>query len=148
MLSCMGAAPREEKSNEVAKAEAIKAPVQIDCSPNGVDGEVAADMLLNDWKEGTNDDDDWTFSASRSRLFAVSSFKKLTVYRNTSPPRPKMSNKVLIRLPASVKTDGDTFAYVYRIQSSTQGGFPITADWGVNVIRMGNLCRVASVQRW
>jgi hypothetical protein len=80
--------------------------------------------LLIKWKAGYSGDEVWALkSKNRKRLFNVTSFERLgPVY--------------------SVKENPHASIWVFRVDSTTRGGIPVTQTWDFYVKQQDNSCRV------
>lgn len=100
------------------------APPVVACGPEDPTGTAAAELLLIKWKAGYSGDEVWALkSKNRKRLFNVTSFERLApVY--------------------SVEGDPHASIWVFRVDSTTRGGIPVTQTWDFYVKQQGGSCRV------
>jgi hypothetical protein len=91
-----------------------------------------ADMVLGLWETGSSTSKYWVANTESKRLFTVKSRTSLERYNVAD-------NKFL---------DGrkpNSSMYLYRIESTSQGGFPITRDWYIYVTLSDDQCKVYDI---
>ena len=92
-----------------------------------------AQGVVDSWENGSSSGRYWLGGIERQRLFAVKQHDLLDRYfvSDTSTPDGRRPN---------------SSAFKFRIDSTTQGGFPITKDWYVDVTLENGECRVYKVE--
>jgi hypothetical protein len=97
----------------------------VTCSSSDINAQVAAEMLLHEWKSGSSGAFYWAGGMPTKKLFNVSEYDLLQKYSIESKPHAS--------------------AYAFRVKSTTQGGFPITKTWEIYVKQEGDACKVYDV---
>lgn len=92
-----------------------------------------ARMVLSGWENGSSTAQYWAGSVEKKHLFTVKDFDLLDRYYV-----PDKSSSTGRRPNSS--------ALKFRIESTTQGGFPITKDWYVDVELLDGECKVYDVE--
>lgn len=103
------------------------------CTTDDPAAKVAADMALYSWEKGSSSAQYWVGGIERQRLFAVKDYEFQNGYY----------------IPDTKTIDGrkpNSAAFKFRIESSTQGGFPITKDWYIDVTLGAGACGVYKVE--
>jgi hypothetical protein len=120
--------PKEEQQ----RVEAVKKAAER-CTANDPMVTMPARMVLSGWEGGSSTAQYWIGKVERKRLFTVKNFDLLDRYY--VPDKTSLTG---------VKPN--SAALKFRIESSTQGGFPITKDWYVDVTLAGDTCAVYNVR--
>jgi hypothetical protein len=103
------------------------------CTTEDPMAKFATDMVLSRWENGSSAAQFWVGGVETQRLFAVKEHEFMERYyvedRNSADGQKPNSS-----------------AFKFRIESSTQGGFPITKDWYIDVTLAGEECKVYKVE--
>ena len=103
------------------------------CTTGDPNARLPAEMALYSWKNGSSSGQYWKGGIEAKRLFTVKSYEFLDQYyvedkKSLDGRKPHSS------------------AHKFRIQSSTQGGFPITKDWYIDVTLADGVCKIYEVE--
>ena len=118
-----------------------------DCSVQGIEGQDTASALLDAWKEGSAYKQYWAPGVTPTALLAVRDYKLLNSGPLLKPTGEDMKTGNVATL---LEGDKETvpYGYVFRVDSSTMGGFHITKDWLVREVAIGENCYVTGVEEY
>lgn len=89
-------------------------------------------MALTNWEKGLSSANYWISGTEKKHLIAVHDYDFLAKYyvidkHSRDGQKPNASS------------------YKFRVQSATEGGFPITKDWIIAVKKSDNGCKVYDI---
>jgi len=120
--------PEEEQQRVAAEKKAADR-----CTTEDPMSKLPADMVLYSWQNGSSTGQYWVRGFEGKRLFTVKSYEFLERYY--VPDKKSLTG---------VKPNASAFKF--RVESTTQGRFPISHDWYLNVLLSDGECKVYDVQ--
>ena len=120
--------PRDEQQRVDEKKKA-----DVRCTTEDPMAIMPVEGVLDAWKRGSSSKQYWVGGIEKQKLFAVTNHESLDRYY----------------IPDKHSVDGqrpNSAAFKFRIESSTQGGLPITKDWYIDVTLKDGECKVYELQ--